>query len=76
MGEQNNENTKKLRNIICVCYIERTSVGNTECSSFFFTPSSARVGPLVIVLSDSLWKRIVKWETSQILKEDRSLVGV
>jgi hypothetical protein len=32
-GEQNNGNTKKLRNRICVGYIDRTSVGNTECSS-------------------------------------------
>jgi hypothetical protein len=32
-GEQNNGNTKKLRNEICVGYIERTSVGNTECCS-------------------------------------------
>jgi hypothetical protein len=31
-GGQNNGNTKKLRNRICVGYIERTSVGNTECS--------------------------------------------
>jgi hypothetical protein len=29
-GRQNNRNTKKLRNRICVGYIERTSVGNTE----------------------------------------------
>jgi hypothetical protein len=29
----NNENTKKMRNIICVGYNERTSVGKTE---FFF----------------------------------------
>jgi hypothetical protein len=28
-GGQNNENTKKLRNRICVDYIERTSFGNT-----------------------------------------------
>jgi hypothetical protein len=30
---QNNGNTKKLGNIICDGYIERTSVGNTEYSS-------------------------------------------
>ena len=30
---QNNGNTKKVRNRICVGYIGRTSVGNTECSS-------------------------------------------
>jgi hypothetical protein len=30
---QNNGNTKKLRNRICVGYIDRTSVDNTECSS-------------------------------------------
>jgi hypothetical protein len=32
-GGQNNGNTKKLRNRIYVGYIERTLVGNTECSS-------------------------------------------
>jgi hypothetical protein len=32
-GGQNNGNTKKLRNRICVGYTERTSVGSTECSS-------------------------------------------
>jgi hypothetical protein len=32
-GEQNNGNTKKLRNVICVGYIEITSVANTESSS-------------------------------------------
>jgi hypothetical protein len=31
-GGQNNGNTKKLKNIICVSYIESTSIGNTECS--------------------------------------------
>jgi hypothetical protein len=31
-GEQNNGNTKKLRNRIYAGYTERTSVGNTECS--------------------------------------------
>jgi hypothetical protein len=30
-GGQNNGNTKHLRNRICVGYIERTTVGNTEC---------------------------------------------
>jgi hypothetical protein len=30
---QNNGNTTKLRNSTCVAYIERTSVGNNECSS-------------------------------------------
>jgi hypothetical protein len=34
MGEQNNGNAKKLRNRICVGYIEIASAGNTECSSF------------------------------------------
>jgi hypothetical protein len=33
--KQNNGNTKKLKNNICVGYIERTSVGNTECSSVY-----------------------------------------
>jgi hypothetical protein len=32
-GGQNNGNTKKLRNRIRVGYTERTSDGNTECSS-------------------------------------------
>jgi hypothetical protein len=31
--EQNNGSTKKLRNRTCVDCIERTSAGNTECSS-------------------------------------------
>jgi hypothetical protein len=31
-GGQNNWNTKKLKSRICVGYIERTSVGNTERS--------------------------------------------
>jgi hypothetical protein len=30
---QSNGNTKKLRTRICVGYIKRTSVGNTECCS-------------------------------------------
>jgi hypothetical protein len=33
-GGQNNGNIKKLRNTICVGYTERTSVANTERSSF------------------------------------------
>jgi hypothetical protein len=33
VGGQNYGITKKLRNRICVGYIERTSAGNTECSS-------------------------------------------
>jgi hypothetical protein len=33
-GGQYNGNTMKLRNRICGDYTERTSVGNTECSSF------------------------------------------
>jgi hypothetical protein len=32
-GGQNNVNTTKLRNRICVGYIESTSVSNTECYS-------------------------------------------
>jgi hypothetical protein len=32
---QNNGNTKKFRNTICVGYIERASVSNNECSSVF-----------------------------------------
>jgi hypothetical protein len=32
-GEQNNGNSKKLRNRICVGYIERNLVGKTDCSS-------------------------------------------
>jgi hypothetical protein len=54
---RNNENTKKLRNIICVGYVERTSVGKTECSSVCLH-SVTRVSPLVIVLSDSPCERI------------------
>jgi hypothetical protein len=39
-----------------------------------FTLCSARVSSLVIVLSDRSFERIGKWETCQILKEDRLLV--
>jgi hypothetical protein len=41
-----------------------------------FTLYSARVRPLVIVLSDSPCERIGKVETCPFLKEDRSLVRV
>jgi hypothetical protein len=51
---QNNGNTNKLRNGICVGYIERTSVGNTECSSSLCLHC---VSALVIVLSDSPVKK-------------------
>jgi hypothetical protein len=63
VGEQNNGNIKKLRNRICIGYIERTSVGNNECS--LFTLGSAHVSALVIALSDSPCQRIGKWETVQ-----------
>jgi hypothetical protein len=66
---QNNGNSKKLRNIICIGYIERTSLGNTECSSVC-------LHSVAIVLSDSPCERIGKWETRPILQEDRSLVRV
>jgi predicted aspartyl protease len=36
-GGQNDGNTMKLRNRICVGYIERTSVGSTEYSSIVYT---------------------------------------
>jgi hypothetical protein len=42
---------------------------------FVYTPS-VRVGALVIVLSESTYERIGKWETCPILKEVRSLVRV
>jgi hypothetical protein len=67
-GEQNTRNSKKLRNRICVRYIERTSVGNNECSSFTFTLCSARVSPLMTVLNDSPCERIDKWKACPILK--------
>jgi hypothetical protein len=41
-----------------------------------FTPCSACVSALVIVLSDNLCERIGKWETCLTLKEDRSLVRI
>jgi hypothetical protein len=56
-GEQNNGNTKKLRNRICVGYVERTLVGNTVLFHLF-TLCSAYVSALVIMLSDSLCERI------------------
>jgi hypothetical protein len=75
-GEQNRK-TRKLMNRIYVGYIERTSVGNIECSFFrLFTLCSARVSSLVIVLSDCPSERIGKLETCLMLKEDRSLVRV
>jgi ribosomal protein L40E len=46
------ETLKILRSGICVGCNERTSVGNTECSSICLH-CSARVSELVIVLSDS-----------------------
>jgi hypothetical protein len=42
-SEQNNGNTKKLRNGICVGCIERTSVGNTECFSSVSVQSAVLV---------------------------------
>jgi hypothetical protein len=33
MGEQNNNETKKLRNRIYISYIENTSFGSADCSS-------------------------------------------
>jgi hypothetical protein len=68
-----NGNNKKLRIRICVGYIERTSIDNTKCSVCLH---SVRVSALVIVLSDGPCKRIGKWETCPILKEDRLLVHV
>jgi hypothetical protein len=62
---QNNGNPKKLRNGICVGYI--------ECSSVLFT-CIVRVSALVTVLSDSLCQRIGKWDTCPNFKEDRSLM--
>jgi hypothetical protein len=64
-----------LRNRICVGYTERTSDGNTECSSSVCLQSVVFCA-LVTVLSDSLCERIRKWETCPILKEGRSLVHV
>jgi hypothetical protein len=75
--EQNNGNTNKLRIIICVGYIERTSVGNTEMFFFrLFTLCSARVVPLMLMMNDSPCERIGKWETWPILKEDKSLLRI
>jgi hypothetical protein len=56
-GEQNNGSTKKLRNRICIGYIERTSVGNTVIFHLF-TLCNDRVNALVTMLSDSLCERI------------------
>jgi hypothetical protein len=62
-GGQNNGNTMKSRNIICLC-------------SFFClsTHCSALVSALVILLSGNSCERIIKWETCPILKDD--IVGV
>jgi hypothetical protein len=76
-GKQYNENTKKLRNSVCVGPIEGLSV--TKLWMFFFclfTLCSAGVIALVIVLSESPCERIGKWETCPVLKENRSLVCI
>jgi hypothetical protein len=67
-GGQNNGNTKKLRNRICVGYIEITAVGNTEYFLRLFLLCSACTSALRIVLSGSPCERIGKLETCPILK--------
>jgi hypothetical protein len=71
---QNNGNTTKLRNRICVGYTERIQVGNIQCYSSFCLPSVVLVS--VIVLSDSPCERIGKSNIYPVLKADRSLVRV
>jgi hypothetical protein len=52
----------KKRRRISLDYIERTSVGNTECSLLFVILCSARVSEFVIVLSEGPFEKIGKWD--------------
>jgi hypothetical protein len=59
---------------ICLCWLQSKNFSWQHWMFFFHLPTlcSARVSALVIVLSDSPCERIRKWETWQILREDRS----
>lgn len=58
---------------VCAGFIERTAGGNTERFSFVCLGSIVAFKCVSNVLSDSRCKRIGKWETRPILKEDRSV---
>ena len=64
--------TTQYRNItVCVGCTERTSF-----VSLLFAVCSVSVSALQIVFSNSLYESTAKWETCQILREDRLLVRV
>jgi hypothetical protein len=77
-GGQNNGNTRKLRNRICLCWLHWKNFSWQHWMFFFhlFTLCSACVSVLGIVLSDSPCGKIGKWATFPILKEDRLLLFV
>jgi hypothetical protein len=76
-GGQNNGDTKKLRNIICLCWLQWKNFSWQHWMLFrLFTLCSARVSALMSVLSDSPCEGIEKWETCSILKEGRLLLHV
>lgn len=73
-GGQNNGNTKKLRNRICVTCIGTTSVSSTECFSICVHS--------VVLVSVRYWLCCVEWESAwknqkvgdlSLLKEGRML---
>jgi hypothetical protein len=64
------ETLKKLRNRIFIV------LATLNVLLPFVVVCSARVSALMIMLSDSPWERIRKWETCPIVKEGRSLVRV
>jgi hypothetical protein len=72
-GGQNNGNTEKLRNIICLCWLHWKNFSWQHWMFFFhlFTFCNALVSELVIVLSDSPCERIGKLQTCLILKGER-----
>jgi len=70
-----NGNTRQYRNkTVCVGCTERTLV--VSFIILLFVLCSASVIALQIVFSNSLYESIVKWETSEIFKEDRLLVRI
>ena len=74
-GWTNNGNTGQCRNkTVCVGCTERTLV--VSFVILLLVLCSASVSALQIVFSNSLYERTVKWETSQIFKEDRLLVHI
>jgi hypothetical protein len=69
--------TLKLRNRICsvLATLKELQLAIVNIL-LLFTLCSARASALVIILSDSTYERIGKWENCPILKEDIPLVRV